>query len=129
MRLPAGGLVMYVRGEAGRAGARSYPSTRSRQRLQGRDHQPPQRLRLGTPHLGFFLMLDLPRLLSSFWEIVYPYIPNPDGEDEGGQASSSLAVSTRWISTAKLLQSDLATLAQREGGEYEVVAKAAAYQP
>ncbi|RZS09463.1 hypothetical protein BHM03_00040558 [Ensete ventricosum] len=60
MRFPAGGLVMYVRGEAGRAGARSYPSTRSRQRLQGRDHQPPQRLRLGTPHLGFFLMLDLP---------------------------------------------------------------------
>ncbi|RWW35241.1 hypothetical protein BHE74_00059852 [Ensete ventricosum] len=38
-------------------------------------------------------------------------------EDEGGQASSSLAVSTRWISTAKLLQFDLATLAQREGGE------------
>ncbi|RRT79182.1 hypothetical protein B296_00006138 [Ensete ventricosum] len=30
---------------------------------------------------------------------------------EGGQASSSLAVSTRWISAAKLLQSDLATLA------------------
>ncbi|RWW53220.1 hypothetical protein BHE74_00040307 [Ensete ventricosum] len=42
---------------------------------------------------------------------------HPDGEDEGGQASSSLAVSTRWISTAKLLESDLATLAQREGGE------------
>ncbi|RZS21196.1 hypothetical protein BHM03_00053803 [Ensete ventricosum] len=41
---------------------------------------------------------------------------DPDGEDEGGQ-TSSLAVSTRWISTAKLLQSDLATLAQREGGE------------
>ncbi|RWV77981.1 hypothetical protein GW17_00061120, partial [Ensete ventricosum] len=50
-------------------------------------------------------------------EIVYPCIPYSDGEDEGGQASSSLAVSTRWISTAKLLQSDLATLAQMEGGE------------
>ncbi|RRT41964.1 hypothetical protein B296_00026408 [Ensete ventricosum] len=50
-------------------------------------------------------------------EIVYPCILDPDGEDEGGQASSSLAVSTRWISAAKLLQSDLATLAQREGGE------------
>ncbi|RWV76795.1 hypothetical protein GW17_00062481, partial [Ensete ventricosum] len=50
-------------------------------------------------------------------EIVYPRIPDPDGEDEGGQASSSLAVSTRWISVAKLLQYDLATLAQREGGE------------
>ncbi|RWW02440.1 hypothetical protein GW17_00034469 [Ensete ventricosum] len=50
-------------------------------------------------------------------EIVYPCIPDPDGEDEGGQASSSLAVSTRWISAAKLLLSDLATLAQREGGE------------
>ncbi|RRT37481.1 hypothetical protein B296_00036876, partial [Ensete ventricosum] len=49
-------------------------------------------------------------------EIVYPYIPDPDGED-GGQASSSLAVFTRWISTVKLLQFDLATLAQREGGE------------
>ncbi|RZS19591.1 hypothetical protein BHM03_00052043 [Ensete ventricosum] len=42
---------------------------------------------------------------------------HPDGEDEEGQASSTLAVSTRWISTAKLLQSDLATLTQREGGE------------
>ncbi|RWW45338.1 hypothetical protein BHE74_00048825 [Ensete ventricosum] len=50
-------------------------------------------------------------------EIVYPCIPDPDGEDEGDQVSSSLAVSTRWISAAKLLQSDLATLAQREGGE------------
>ncbi|RZS03052.1 hypothetical protein BHM03_00033174 [Ensete ventricosum] len=50
-------------------------------------------------------------------EIVYPCIPDLDGEDEGGQASSSLAVSTRWISAVKLLQSDLATLAQREGGE------------
>ncbi|RRT70193.1 hypothetical protein B296_00018135, partial [Ensete ventricosum] len=47
-------------------------------------------------------------------EIVYPCIPDPDGEDEGGQASSSLAISTRWISAAKLLQSDLATLAQRK---------------
>ncbi|RZR73746.1 hypothetical protein BHM03_00027745, partial [Ensete ventricosum] len=26
-------------------------------------------------------------------EIIYPCIPDPDGEDEGGQASSSLAVS------------------------------------
>ncbi|RRT36859.1 hypothetical protein B296_00042509 [Ensete ventricosum] len=42
---------------------------------------------------------------------------NSDGEDEGGQASSSLAISTRWISIAKLLQSDLTTLAEREGGE------------
>ncbi|RZS28072.1 hypothetical protein BHM03_00061628 [Ensete ventricosum] len=50
-------------------------------------------------------------------EIVYPCILYPDGEDEGDQASSSLAVSTRWISAVKLLQSDLATLAQREGGE------------
>ncbi|RWW05976.1 hypothetical protein GW17_00030726 [Ensete ventricosum] len=50
-------------------------------------------------------------------EIIYPCIPNPDGEDEGGQASSSLAISTQWISTAKLLKSDFATLAQREGGE------------
>ncbi|RRT42478.1 hypothetical protein B296_00023194, partial [Ensete ventricosum] len=69
----------------------------------------------------------LPLARASFttkMEIVYPCIPNPDGEDEGGQASSSLAVPTRWISTAKILQSYLATLAQREGGEYEVVAKA-----
>ncbi|RZR81791.1 hypothetical protein BHM03_00008089 [Ensete ventricosum] len=51
------------------------------------------------------------------WEIVYPCIPYPDGEDEEGQASSSLAVSTRWIFAAKLLQSGLTTLAQREGGE------------
>ncbi|RWW82003.1 hypothetical protein BHE74_00009561 [Ensete ventricosum] len=43
--------------------------------------------------------------------------PHLDGEDEGGQASSSIVVSTRWISVAKLLQSDLATLAQRERGE------------
>ncbi|RZS26404.1 hypothetical protein BHM03_00059738 [Ensete ventricosum] len=44
-------------------------------------------------------------------EIVYPCIPDPNGEDEGGQASSSLAVSTRWISATKLLQFGLATLA------------------
>ncbi|RRT31255.1 hypothetical protein B296_00048803, partial [Ensete ventricosum] len=50
-------------------------------------------------------------------EIVDPCIPDPDGEDEGGQASSSLAVSTGWISTAKLLISDLVTPTQREGGE------------
>ncbi|RWV85908.1 hypothetical protein GW17_00052252 [Ensete ventricosum] len=50
-------------------------------------------------------------------EIVYPCILDPDGEDEGGQASSSLAISTRWISAVKLLPSDLTTLAQREGGE------------
>ncbi|RWW07852.1 hypothetical protein GW17_00028746 [Ensete ventricosum] len=51
-----------------------------------------------------------------------------DGEDEGGQVSFSVAVSTRWIFVAKLLQSDLATLAQKERGEYEAVAKAAAHQ-
>ncbi|RWV93804.1 hypothetical protein GW17_00043711 [Ensete ventricosum] len=45
-----------------------------------------------------------------------PVFPDPYEEDKGGQASS-LVVSTRWISAAKLLQSDLATLAQREGGE------------
>ncbi|RZS17676.1 hypothetical protein BHM03_00049849, partial [Ensete ventricosum] len=50
-------------------------------------------------------------------EIVYPCIPNPNGEDERRQASSSLAVSTRWISIAKLFQYNLATLAQREGEE------------
>ncbi|RZS04241.1 hypothetical protein BHM03_00034548, partial [Ensete ventricosum] len=55
-------------------------------------------------------------LVAAWREIVYPCIPDPDREDEGGQASS-LVVSTRWISVAKLLQSDLATLAQREGGE------------
>ncbi|RWV78649.1 hypothetical protein GW17_00060348 [Ensete ventricosum] len=55
-------------------------------------------------------------VLATNAEIVYPCIPDPDGEDEGGQASS-LAVSTRWISVAKLLLFDLATLAQREGGE------------
>ncbi|RZS10822.1 hypothetical protein BHM03_00042093 [Ensete ventricosum] len=52
-----------------------------------------------------------PPLQGGWLEIVYPCIPDPDGEDEGGQASSSLAVSRRWISTAKLPQSDLATLA------------------
>ncbi|RWW38574.1 hypothetical protein BHE74_00056187 [Ensete ventricosum] len=41
-------------------------------------------------------------------------VVDPDREDE---ASSSLAVSTRWISAAKLLQYDLVTFAQREGGE------------
>ncbi|RRT31714.1 hypothetical protein B296_00031203 [Ensete ventricosum] len=56
-------------------------------------------------------------VLRTSWEIVYPCIPDPDGEDEGGQVSSSLAVPTRWISVAKLLQSDLTTLAQREGGK------------
>ncbi|RZS26148.1 hypothetical protein BHM03_00059453 [Ensete ventricosum] len=59
----------------------------------GRDHVKDQEL-LGAP----------------LWEIVYPCIPDPDEEDEGGQASSSIAVSRRWISVAKLLQSDLATL-------------------
>ncbi|RZS26502.1 hypothetical protein BHM03_00059844, partial [Ensete ventricosum] len=62
-----------------------------------------------------------PLLLAAFTaktqEIVYLCIPYPDGEDEGGQASSSLAIYTRWISAAKLPQSDLTTLAQREGGE------------
>ncbi|RWV77859.1 hypothetical protein GW17_00061258 [Ensete ventricosum] len=57
----------------------------------------------------------LPLLAPS--EIVYPCILDPDGKDERGQASSSLAVSTRWISAVKFLQYDLATLAQREGGE------------
>ncbi|RWV99580.1 hypothetical protein GW17_00037506 [Ensete ventricosum] len=47
----------------------------------------------------------------------HPFPHYLDGEDEGGQVSFSLAVSIRWISTAKFLQSDLATLAQREGGE------------
>ncbi|RWW69263.1 hypothetical protein BHE74_00023158 [Ensete ventricosum] len=56
-------------------------------------------------------------VLATNAEIVYPYIPDPDGEDEEGQTFSSLAVSTQWISVARLLQSDLATLAQREGGE------------
>ncbi|RWW37319.1 hypothetical protein BHE74_00057588, partial [Ensete ventricosum] len=59
----------------------------------------------------------LPRWQRLLSEIVYHCVPDPDGEDEGGQASSSLAISTRWISAAKLLQSDLATLALKEGGE------------
>ncbi|RZR97020.1 hypothetical protein BHM03_00026127 [Ensete ventricosum] len=42
---------------------------------------------------------------GSCWETL------ANGEDEGSQVSSSLAVSTRWISTTKLLQSELATLA------------------
>ncbi|RWW09037.1 hypothetical protein GW17_00027494 [Ensete ventricosum] len=44
-----------------------------------------------------------PPLQEPWPEIIYPCIPDPDGEDEGGQASSSLAVSTQWISIAKLL--------------------------
>ncbi|RZS20340.1 hypothetical protein BHM03_00052837 [Ensete ventricosum] len=83
------------------------------------------RLPLATSH-GQPLLLAV---LATNAEIVYPCIPYPNGEDEGGQASSSLAESTRWISIAKLFQSGFATLAQREGGEYEVVAKAVAYQP
>ncbi|RZS20573.1 hypothetical protein BHM03_00053106 [Ensete ventricosum] len=71
------------------------------------------------------IWLPLPRMqrrlslliAATSTEIVYPCIPYPDREDEGGQASSSLAVSTRWISSVKLLQSDLTTLAQKEGGE------------
>ncbi|RWW40198.1 hypothetical protein BHE74_00054405 [Ensete ventricosum] len=63
----------------------------------------------------------LPLLLITFaaktQEIVYPCILDPDREDEGGQVSSFQAVSTRWISVVKLLQSDLATLAQWKGGE------------
>ncbi|RWW44303.1 hypothetical protein BHE74_00049948, partial [Ensete ventricosum] len=61
-------------------------------------------------------LLSLPIVTTSA-EIVYPCIPDPDGEDERCQASSSLAISTRWISAAKLFQYDLITLAQREGGE------------
>ncbi|RRT32832.1 hypothetical protein B296_00019894 [Ensete ventricosum] len=49
-------------------------------------------------------------------EIIYPCIPDPEGEDEGGQASS-LTVSIRWIFVARLLQSKLTTLAQKGGGE------------
>ncbi|RWV96867.1 hypothetical protein GW17_00040388 [Ensete ventricosum] len=64
------------------------------------------------------MLQEYRRLPDKREEIVYPYIPDPDGEDEGGQASSSLAVSTRWISAAKLLQYDLVTLTQREGGEW-----------
>ncbi|RWV87854.1 hypothetical protein GW17_00050113 [Ensete ventricosum] len=56
-------------------------------------------------------------VLTANAEIVYPCIPDPNGEDEGGQVSSSLAVSTRWITSAKLLQSGLVTLAPYEGGE------------
>ncbi|RRT40887.1 hypothetical protein B296_00019424, partial [Ensete ventricosum] len=50
-------------------------------------------------------------------EIVYPCIPDLNGENEGSQVSASLVVSIRWISASKLLQSDLTTIAQREGGE------------
>ncbi|RRT55911.1 hypothetical protein B296_00006569 [Ensete ventricosum] len=63
------------------------------------------------------LIGDLAGTLKAKREIVYPCIPYPNGEDERGQPSSFLAVSTRWISAAKLLQSGLATLAQRDGGE------------
>ncbi|RWW14141.1 hypothetical protein GW17_00022106 [Ensete ventricosum] len=64
------------------------------------------------------LQLELALLIDlGVGEIIYPCILDPNGEDEGGQASSSLAISTRWISAAKLLQSDLVTLAQREGGD------------
>ncbi|RWV91237.1 hypothetical protein GW17_00046485 [Ensete ventricosum] len=38
-----------------------------------------------------------------------PKILDPDGEDEEGQASSSLAISTRWMVAAILLQSQLKT--------------------
>ncbi|RWV84884.1 hypothetical protein GW17_00053369 [Ensete ventricosum] len=75
---------------------------------------------LGRNRLPLAASHDQPLLLSVLAanaEIVYPCILDPDGEDEGGQASSSLAVSTRWISTAKLFQSDFVTLAQREGEE------------
>ncbi|RZS11228.1 hypothetical protein BHM03_00042533, partial [Ensete ventricosum] len=95
--VPAGGRPLRVATPTGgRAlqGAWSQPATPCRQPSHGR-----------------------PPLQGAWPEIVYPCIPYPDGEDEGGQASSSLVVSTQWISTAKLLQSDLATLAQREGGE------------
>ncbi|RWV84024.1 hypothetical protein GW17_00054296, partial [Ensete ventricosum] len=71
------------------------------------------RLPLATSHGQPLLLV----VLAVNADIVYPCILDPDGEDERGQASSSLAVSTRWISAVKLLLSDLATLAQREGGE------------
>ncbi|RWW08283.1 hypothetical protein BHE74_00011879, partial [Ensete ventricosum] len=69
---------------------------------------------LPLPHRQCLLLLSIATTRA---EIVYPCISDPDIEDKGGQASSSLAVSIRWISTAKLSQSDLATLAQREEGE------------
>ncbi|RWW67846.1 hypothetical protein BHE74_00024685, partial [Ensete ventricosum] len=73
----------------------------------------------GRPYMG--VGRGWPRLLlvvlAANAEIVYPCIPDPDREDEGGQASSSLAISTRWRFATKLLQSGLATLARREGGE------------
>ncbi|RWV93841.1 hypothetical protein GW17_00043671, partial [Ensete ventricosum] len=72
---------------------------------------------LSHEHLGSDTIVGKPTAGASHAEIGYPCIPYSDGEDEGGQASSSLAVSTRWISAAKLLLSDLATLAQRQGGE------------
>ncbi|RWW00060.1 hypothetical protein GW17_00036992 [Ensete ventricosum] len=69
--------------------------------------------------IGFFSLVR---------EIVYPYILDPDGEDEGNQTSSSQAVSTRWISTTNLLQSNLATITER-GRKIRGEAKAAVYQP
>ncbi|RWW60580.1 hypothetical protein BHE74_00032411 [Ensete ventricosum] len=72
---------------------------------------------LSHENFGSDTTIEKPTAGASHAEIVYPCIPYPNGEDEGGQASSTLAISIRWISVAKLLQSDLATLAQREGGE------------
>ncbi|RWW50878.1 hypothetical protein BHE74_00042826, partial [Ensete ventricosum] len=69
------------------------------------------------PNSWRYLVAFLGDVMGRILEIVC--IPDPNGEYEEGQASS-LAVSTRWISAAKLLQSDLVTLAQRVGGEYEV---------
>ncbi|RZS07880.1 hypothetical protein BHM03_00038786, partial [Ensete ventricosum] len=74
-------------------------------------------LRAAAPAGGRPLQGAWPQPAAPCREIVYLGIPDPDGEDEGGQASSSIAVSTRWIFAVKLLQSDLATLAQKEGGE------------
>ncbi|RWW36267.1 hypothetical protein BHE74_00058716 [Ensete ventricosum] len=60
-----------------------------------------------------------PPMQGGWPEIVYPCIPDPDEKmkEVKRPPPSSLVVSTRWISAAKLLQSDLATLAQMEGGE------------
>ncbi|RWV98776.1 hypothetical protein GW17_00038357 [Ensete ventricosum] len=43
---------------------------------------------------GLMYIILEKHLTKELREIVYPCIPDPDGEDEGGQASSSLAVST-----------------------------------
>ncbi|RWV94130.1 hypothetical protein GW17_00043364 [Ensete ventricosum] len=59
-------------------------------------------LAVAMPGCPLHLLLLLQKC-SKNAEIVYPCTPDPDGEDEGGQASTSLAVSTRWISAAKLL--------------------------